>query len=504
MLVLAMCMGGVTFAELLGFGGTGSAEAAAVKALLVGVVVNAGLGGVLLLAGKGGRIEFLGRRDALLLVALTWIIGAGTSAVPFYAWSFLREPIGDGLLSPHVFSSVINCYFESMSGLTTTGASVLSDVESLPKGLLLWRATTHWLGGLGIVVLFVAVLPLVGAGGKRMMQFETTGPTKAGVRPRIRETARALWLIYLGMTVALAILLWLCDMSVFDSICHTFATLGTGGYSTRNASIAAYDSVWIDVVITLFMVLAGVNFGLYYQLLNRHFKEVYQDTELRAYLMIVGGATLLIASMLVGQKIVTTAGLERVADVGQAIRYAAFQAVSIQTTTGYGTADFNLWPFAAKSILVLLMFVGGCAGSTGGGIKVVRIVLVIKVLAAEVERVFRPTVVRTIRLGRHVVDPEVRQAVLCFTLIMLALWVCGTLLIHVFEPTGSISFVTSATASVATLMNIGPGLHMVGPTQNFGFFQPESKVVMCVLMALGRLEVYALLVLVLPRFWRGN
>lgn len=506
LMVLGVCMGAVTVAEVLGFGHDdfGHTEPVA-QAFFVGLAVNLGLGGALWFFGRkrNGVHDVLGRRDAMLLVALSWIIGAATAAIPFNAWVWLSS---NPEVGGHPFGDYINCYFESMSGLTTTGASILNDapydIESLPAGLLLWRSAIQWFGGLGIVVLFVAVLPLVGVGGKKLVQFETTGPTKQGVRPRVKETARALWLIYLGLTICCALLLCVFGMSAFDAINHTFAALATGGFSTRNASVGAYNSWGIDGTLTLFMIFAGVNFGLYYQLLSRKWSDVWGDPELRWYLGIIVVGTLVIAGYLWGTTLTLTTGQQVHADALTALRQSAFQVASIQTTTGFATADFDRWAFAPKAILVTLMFVGGCAGSTGGGIKVIRIVSVVKIVFAEVERVFRPTVVRTVRFGGAVLDDTLREAVLVFTLIMLGLFFAGAVSLRLLEP--GLDFVSAATASAATLFNIGPGLHRVGPTHNFAFFSDGSKVIMSVLMALGRLEVFALLVLLTPRFWRGN
>lgn len=484
------------------------AERASMEALLFSVVIGLALALFCRVVSRGAD-DFMGRREALLLVALSWLCGAAISALPFWLWAMLRVTDGqDGLVasggSPHPFGAFVNCYFEAMSGLTTTGASVVSDIDHLPHGLLLWRALTHWLGGLGIVVLFVAVLPTLGVGGKKLFQVEAPGPTSQGVRPRIRETARILWLIYLGLTVAEVFLLRALGMDWFESVCHTLATLGTGGFSTRTASLGAYNSAAIDAVVIVFMVLAGVNFGVYYQLIRRRFNAVWTDPELRLYLGLMLLASAVVVVSLLGQDLVSTTGEVVKPSVAQAARYGVFQVVSVQTTTGYCTADFNQWGFVAKSVLVGLMFVGASAGSTGGGIKVIRCLIAVKVMWAEVERVFRPNVVRTIRAGRMTVDPELRLATLVYVLGILVLFMVGAVLLMVLEPAGTLSFTTAATASAATLNNIGPGLDGVGAMSNYGWFSTPSKIVMSVLMVLGRLEVYAIFVLFMPRFWRGE
>jgi len=478
----------------------------AVAAQLAAAGISAAIGFTLWFLNRRGDHR-LGRREALLLVALGWMFGAALAALPFFLWAKLSPRAAP----EHPFQSFVDCYFESMSGLTTTGASVLGtlpgDIESLPHGLLLWRATTHWIGGLGIVVLFVAVLPSLGVGGKKLFNFESTGPTKSGVKPRIRETARVLWIIYLAMTVVLAAALLLCGMSFFDAICHTFATLSTGGFSTRNASIGdpQYGPA-VYIVLTVFMVLAGVNFGLYYQLIRRRHDLIYRDPELRLYLAVIAVASVIVTLSLVNMPIITTAG-ERIdnASIGAAAQHGIFQVVSIQTTTGFCTADYNYWPFPAQAALITLMYIGGCAGSTGGGIKVIRVLIAFKVILASVERTFRPNIVRPIKAGRVPIDPDVRLDTVVYVLGILLMSVIGGVLIMLFEggrPKGDM--LTAFTASVATLNNIGPGLQMVGAMENYSGFSAPSKVVMSLLMLLGRIEVYAVLVLFVPRFWRRD
>lgn len=497
MLVLCLCMVAVLGWAAWNWSGGDENELMAVLALVMSAAVGAVLGLFCWLFGNRSGLDYLGRREALLLVALTWFIGAAVAGLPYYAWAWMESTV----VVDHTFGSFASCYFESMSGLTTTGATVLSDVDSIPKSLLLWRATTHWMGGLGIVVLFVAVLPTLGVGGKKLFQVEATGPQQSGVRPRIRETARILWLIYLLLTGAQIVLLWFAGMSWFDSVCHTFATLATGGFSTHNASIGAFDSWSIDLITIVFMVLAGANFGLYYQLARRRFRVVWRDPELRAYLGILFAATVIIAFSIYGKDSTLMDGSVREVGVAEAARESAFQVVSIQTTTGFSTADFNLWGFVPQAVLITVMFVGGCAGSTGGGIKVIRIIVAAKVMFAELERVFRPSVVRTTRIGTGVIDSEMKQSVLVYVLGVIVLFLLGAVALMLIEPAGTLDFTSAATASAATLNNIGPGLHKVGATQNYGFFSAPGKLVLSLLMVLGRLELYAVLVLVNPRFW---
>lgn len=468
-------------------------------ALLISGGIGAGGGVLLLLIGRGGSSR-LGRREAMLLVALSWLIGAALAGLPFNLWARLEPTAGP----QHPFHHFVGCYFEAMSGLTTTGATVLSNIEVLPHSLLFWRALTHWLGGLGIVVLFVAVLPSLGVGGKRLFQFESPGPKQPGVTARIQETARMLWLIYVGLTIAQTVALRLCGMTWFDAICHTFATLATGGFSTHNASVGHYDGYGVPLVIIIFMVIAGGNFGLYYQLLRGEFKRVFQDPELRLYLAILTFASMLVAANVYELWHVSTRGHKLEPNVATAVLHSVFQVVSIQTTTGFCSVDFDLWGYLPKMTLVLLMFVGGCAGSTGGGIKVIRLLIGFKVILSEIRRVFRPQAIVPVRVGHSAVDADARQNALVYILLIVLLALGGGIALMILEAPQRIDFTTALTASIATLNNIGPGLARVGAIQNFGWFSPPSLIVMSLLMALGRLEVFVLAVLCVPSFWRTN
>ncbi len=492
--------------EWVGYASASQAERMSLYALLWATCVTGAAGGLLWAVGRHTRVEQLNRRDALLLVALAWLIGAGFAASPYFAWSLLGGTAALPEGPAHPFESFAACYFEAMSGLTTTGATVLAappnDIETLPKGLLLWRAMTHWLGGLGIVVLFVAVLPVVGVGGKKLFQIEAPGPKAQGVRPRIKETARVLWLIYLALTAAQTVAYALAGMPWFDAVCHTFATLATGGFSTRNASIGYYyDTPSVDVITIVFMLLAGINFGLYYQLVNRKFSAVYKDPELRLYLGIIAVATITIAAWLWHDPVTTTGGKQHHEGALFAVRDSLFQVVSIMTTTGYCTIDFEQWPFGPKAILVGLMFVGGMAGSTGGGCKVVRFLIAGKIIAAEFERIFRPRIIKPIRVGGETVDNDTARSVLIYLLLVVVIFALGSVALMLLEPANELTYTSAATATIATFMNVGPGLDAVGAVDNYGFFTPASKSVMALLMALGRLELFAILVLLTPRFW---
>lgn len=479
----------------------GASDTLARWALGITVMVGVGVGAVLWLIGRAGDYERMGRRDALLLVALSWIIGAGLAGLPFFLWAWSnRETYPD-----HRFLSYVACYFEAMSGLTTTGATVLDDIRTLPPGLLLWRSATHWLGGLGIVVLFVAVLPTLGVGGKRLFNVEAPGPAQAGVRPRIAETARALWLIYLGLTAAAFLCLKIAGMSWFDSLCHTLSMVSTGGLSTRNASIGHYDSVAIDLICIVFMLLAGVNFALFYAVTRGRWRIMWKDQELRVYLTLKFAVIILVTANIVGLPIMTTAGETVDGTVGQALRYAGFQTVAMHTGTGFCTADFDIWPFLSRTLLIGLMFIGGCAGSTAGGVKVIRFWIMIKVVAGSLEKAFRPQVVRPLKVGKSTVDEQMQLSAMIYVVLFGVIGAIGATLIAAFEGyAGRPDFQTAMSAAISTLGNIGPGLHEVGPTKTYAWFSDASLAVMSLLMLLGRIEVYAIAVFLLPRFWKGD
>ncbi len=346
-------------------------------------------------------------------------------------------------------------------------------------------------------------------GAKKLYRLEAPGPKKEGLQPQIRETARVLWFIYLGLTGLQILSLRIAGMGWFDSICHTFATLATGGFSTRNASVAAFPSLSVRIVTIVFMVLAGANFGLYYQLRRGRFGSVLKDTEFRLYLAILLTASLLVFLAVVREPIVLTTGQVVGPSVGNAVSESLFTTVSIQTTTGFCTADFNLWPFLAQGVLIMVMFIGGSSGSTAGGIKVIRLWITFKVMVSEIEKVFRPNVVRRVKVGGASIDDHLKLTTITYVLGIIVLFVVGSGGIMLLEqahdnPEFNCTFTTAATASVATLCNVGPGLDQVGAIENYADFWWPSKILMCTLMALGRLEVFAIIVLFTPSFWRNR
>ncbi|NBC10242.1 MAG: TrkH family potassium uptake protein, partial [Planctomycetes bacterium] len=326
-----------------------------------------------------------------------------------------------------------------------------------------------------------------------------------GVRPRIAETARALWLIYLGLSAAAVLALRVAGMDWFDSLCHTMSMVSTGGLSTRDASIAHYDSAWIDGICMVFMLLAGVNFSLFFAATRGRWKVLWKDEELRVYLALKIVVIVIVTGNILGLQIMTTTGQVLDATIGQALRYAGFQTIALHTGTGFATSDYDQWPFLSRTLLIGLMFVGGCAGSTAGGIKVIRFWIVIKVIAGSLEKSFRPQVVRPLRIGRTSVDEEQKLGAMIYVVLFFVIGAIGAALIGLLEgQAGRNDFLTAMSASLSTIGNIGPGLHAVGPTKTYAWFTDTSLGVMSMLMMLGRLEVYAVAVLILPRFWKGE
>ncbi|MFZ9691561.1 MAG: TrkH family potassium uptake protein [Phycisphaerales bacterium] len=476
--------------------------AAAALGLAAGIAVVAGL------AMRHGVAWFrrsrrrgpgpLGRREAVLLVACSWLVGGALAALPYIAWGKWEGPLGERV----GLHEVVPCLFESISGLTTCGATIVTDIEMLPRAILLWRSLTQWIGGLGVVLLFVAVLPSLGVGGKRLFMAESTGPSPEGLRPHVRSTARTLWGFYVALTLLQTLLLMLCGMTFFEAINHAFTTLSTGGFSTRNASIAAFDSIAIEAVIVPFMVFGGVSFVVYDRLLKRRFDMVWRDPELRLYLGLLLGASLAIAAALAirHEPILQVSGVESAPGVFASLRAGAFTAVSIMTTTGYCTADFDYFPVPAIAVLLVLMFIGGCAGSTGSGVKVIRAWIGMRQVVGEVEREFRPAVVRPIRLGKRIVDPVTVSASMSLLVAAMLAVAIGTFLIFAFEGPGCDPG-TAFSAALSSMGNVGPGLGKVGAIESYAAMSHPSQIVLMALMVLGRLEFFAVLAIFTRSFW---
>ncbi|MCB9921612.1 MAG: TrkH family potassium uptake protein [Planctomycetaceae bacterium] len=412
---------------------------------------------------------------------------------------------GDHFRLRWIKMGIADSLFESQSGFSTTGATVISDLEDpvlIPHCLLFWRSSTHFLGGLGIIVLFVAILGQ-GSAGKAMMRAEMPGPSKEGMQARMQQTAWAFAAIYCILNLVLTIILCLQGLSIFDALCHAFGTMATGGFSTWNKSLGHFDSPVIEYTVTVFMIIAGTNFTLLYFVALGQIKRLFEDIEWRAYLAVIFGVTALI--VLTGMK---HGDFE---SVGQAFRYGVFQVVAIITTTGFGTHDFDQWSSFGRGVLFLLMFVGGCAGSTGGGLKVIRHILFLKIMRLEIEQAFHPSVVRPLRLGgTSVDDPDLRKNILVYFGLILVIFVFSWIFVVAVEPDATWGtniehkLIDSASGVASTLNNIGPGLGTVGATQNYGHFSSLSKFLFVWLMMIGRIEIFAILVLFMPSFWRNR
>jgi len=460
---------------------------AGLAAWVTAVSITVGCGGAAALYGKRAgdkkhshpraitNTTDLSRREALAIVTLSWVFCSAFGALPMLL---------DGMTT-----HVVDALFEATSGFTTTGSTILGDIESNSRASLWWRSMIQWLGGMGIVVLFVAVFPQVGGGGRKLFHSEAPGPHKDQLRPRIRETGLILWRIYAGFTALLALILLLLGMTPFDALCHAFTTMATGGFSTRNSSIAAFDSAAIDAVITAFMLLAGVNFGLYFALTKKQGGDFFRDRELRVYFGIFAVAT-----------VIVTASIVELHDdsVLTALRYGSFQVAALVTSTGFGTDDFNIYPPLARSLLVFLIFVGGMGGSTAGGFKVSRMMIVVKTAAQEIRHAVHPRAVYATRLGSKAVEePVIRAALGMFVLAVLLL--AGTTLALTAM---GIDLETAFSAAMTCLFNSGPGLNSLGPAGNFAEIPDLGKLMLSALMILGRLEFYTALALVLPGFWK--
>lgn len=419
-------------------------------------------------------------KDGFFIVALSWIVLSLFGAMPF------------------TISGAIPCwidaFFETVSGFTTTGASILTEVESLPRSILYWRSFTHWLGGMGVLVFILAIIPKSAGSGVSLhiLRAESTGPAVGKLVPKMRNTARILYAIYIAMTVLELVFLLLGGMPLFDALALSFGTAGTGGFAVTNNSIAAYDSYYLQGVITVFTLLFSINFNMYYLLLTREFRAIYKDTELRVYLGIVAAATLAIAVNIyqTGQALCGT--------FFSAFHHSAFQVVTIISTTGFSTVDSNQWPTFSKMILMMLMFTGACAGSTGGGMKISRIIILMKSVMTEIKKLIHPSSIKLVRVSGKVISPDVVHSVNGYLVAYAAILALSTLLLS-FE---NFNFETTISAVIACFNNIGPGFDMVGAAGNYSAFTNFGKFVLCADMLLGRLEIFPMLLLFSPSLWR--
>lgn len=432
-------------------------------------------GGTWFFTRKNQRI--LNKRDGYIIVTMGWLCMSLAGCLPYFL-------LGD----PH-FPDFASAFFESISGFTTTGASILNDIEAVPKSVLLWRSLTHWIGGMGIIVLTIAILPLLGIGGMQLFAAESPGPTPDKLHPRITETAKRLWLIYVGMTVVETLLLWIGGMTFFDAINHAFATVSTGGFSTKGASLAHFDDPFIQYVVIFFMFLSGINFSLTYFALKRDFSKVWRNEEFKTFL--IGVVVLTIITALIVYQ-VTPNGAER------SFRDALFQVVAVITTTGFVTADFTAWAPFLTVMFFLLMFVGASAGSTSGGVKIVRHIIIFRNGFSEFKRLLHPRAIIPVRFNKKTVESGIVLNVLAFFMIYMGLFAIGCLAMGAFGN----DYVTVLGSVATSLGNVGPGLGDVNPVSNFAHFGIGEKFLLSFFMLLGRLELFTVLILFTPYFWR--
>jgi len=437
--------------------------------------------GVVLYWNKVEGKENIGKREGYLIVSLGWFAVSFFCTLPYLLGGTMPD--------------LSDAFFESVSGLTTTGASVLNDIEAVPKGILFWRSLTHWIGGMGIIVLTVAIFPLLGIGGVELFVAEAPGPTSDKIHPRIKETAKRFWLIYVGLTAILCLLLCFSGMGFYDAINHSFATLSTGGFSTKNASVAFYESPAIQYLLILFMFIAGVNYTVIYYALTRRFKKVWRSDEFKAYALLVVILVAVVTAVVFSK---TELSLEK------AFRDSAFQVVSILTTTGFVTADYTAWTPALTLFFFILLFVGACAGSTTGGIKIIRHLVFFTNSFLEFKRLLHPKALIRIKIDRQLVAPRILTHILVFLLIYMIVFVVGSIVMTVILADFEEPLLTAIGAVATCLGNVGPGIGQVGPMDNFSKIPDIGKWVLSFLMLLGRLELFSILILFMPYFWRTH
>lgn len=428
----------------------------------------------LLLGRKLPKVKQIYSKEGFAIVGFAWILWSAFGALPFVISGSIPQ--------------YVDAFFETVSGFTTTGSTILTDIEILPKGIAFWRSLTHWIGGMGVLVFVMMITTLDDDNAMPLMRAEVPGPEADKLVPKARHTARLLYEMYFALTAAEVVFLMLGGMNLYDALLHAFSTAGTGGFSNKNASVGFYNSAYIDGVITIFMILFGINFNLYFLILMKDWKTVLKNEEMWVYLGIIGTSVLVITGNI----------LRIYGNVFHAFRYASFQVASVITTTGFCTADYNKWPELSKTILLAVMFVGACAGSTGGGIKVSRLMIVWKSIRQEVRKILHPNAVTVIRVnGKRVGKDTLRNINIYLTCYILIL-ILSMLIVSI----DNFDFATTFSSVLTTLSNVGPGISMVGPVENFHMFSPLSKLVFCLDMLIGRLEIFPYLLLLSPELWR--
>jgi len=446
-------------------------------AFIISALITTSFGFILEIATKPPeRIKEIQRKEGFLIAALFWFTASIFGAIPYLIYGVFNHPV--------------DAWFESVAGFTTTGATVLTDIEVVPYGMLFWRSFSQWLGGMGIIVLGIAILPRLEVGGMQLMGLEAPGPTTEKITPRIAETAKKLWGVYLLLSFLLIVFLLFAGMPMFDSVLQSLSTMSTGGFSPNNLSVGSYNSSIIDVIITIFMFIAGMNFVLLYWSLQGNFKRLTRNSELKYYFFL-NLSVILIVSFELWSTIYP--------NFFEALRYGSFQVISISTGSGFSTANFDLWPSFSKWFLLMLMFFGGCAGSTTGSIKIIRIMVLFKKGYQELHKIIYPHAIVPIRVNAKPISPEIVSSITSFFLIYLFIFLVSTLIVMAAE---DLPIITAISACAASIGNVGPGLGEVGPAGNYANLSSFTKIVLSFLMLIGRLELFTILVIFTPAFWR--
>jgi trk system potassium uptake protein TrkH len=446
-----------------------------IKAFILSILLIGVIG--IILKSLNTTDSQLRKREGYASVAVCWLVMSLLGALPFYLSGAIP--------------SYVDAVFETASGFTTTGSSIVTDIESFPRGLLFWRSFTHWIGGMGVLVFTMALVPSMGARSVFLARAESPGPSFGKLVPKISETAKILYIIYGAMTMILIVLLIIAGMPVFDSMIHAFGTAGTGGFSSKALSVGYYNNPWIDWIITIFMFLFGANFALYFLIIKGDWKSALKNEEFRFY-----GLTVLAATILICINVLPMYSYS----VTEALRHSAFQVSTLVTTTGYATADFNLWPMFSKSILMMLMFFGACAGSTGGGVKFIRVLVLIKSVVYEIRHTVHPNSVQTVKIDGKSLDNDNLKSIMIFFFSYVAIIIVAVIIVSL----DNFDFMTTFSAVLATISNIGPGFEVVGPMGNFSEFSDLSKITMTACMIIGRLEVLPVITLFSPSIWKKH